>query len=153
MTQVWWIWMAIAAAFIIGEIFTPGFFLLWFGIGAAAASILAILGFGTGWQWGAFLIIASVLFVISRRFAERFTKKQPLGVGANRYIGGKGVVLEEIDTIKNTGLVQIRNENWRADSDTGEMIPAGKKVEVVKVVGTHLVVKILREGEKNDNTR
>lgn len=138
--------MSIAAAFIIGEIFTPGFFLLWFGIGAAVAGILAILGFGMGWQWGAFLLIASVLFAISRRFAERFTKKQPLGIGANRYIGEKGVVLEEIDTIKNTGLVRIRNENWRADSDTGEIIPVGKKVEVIKVVGTHLVVKILSEG-------
>ncbi|MCF6154775.1 MAG: NfeD family protein [Candidatus Brocadia sp.] len=146
MTQIWWIWMSIAAAFIIGEIFTPGFFLLWFGIGAAVAGILAILGFGMGWQWGAFLLIASVLFAISRRFAERFTKKQPLGIGANRYIGEKGVVLEEIDTIKNTGLVRIRNENWRADSDTGEIIPVGKKVEVIKVVGTHLVVKILSEG-------
>ncbi|KXK30441.1 MAG: hypothetical protein UZ01_01365 [Candidatus Brocadia sinica] len=138
--------MSIAAAFIIGEIFTAGFFLLWFGVGAAVAGILAILGFGMAWQWGAFLLIASVLFAVSRRFAERFTKKQPLGIGADRYIGEKGVVLEEIDTIKNTGLVQIRNENWRADSDTGDIIPAGKKVEVIKVVGTHLVVRILSEG-------
>ncbi|KAA0243161.1 MAG: NfeD family protein [Candidatus Brocadia sp. AMX2] len=138
--------MSIAAAFIIGEIFTAGFFLLWFGVGAAVAGILAILGFGMAWQWGAFLLMASVLFAVSRRFAERFTKKQPLGIGADRYIGEKGVVLEEIDTIKNTGLVQIRNENWRADSDTGDIIPAGKKVEVIKVVGTHLVVRILSEG-------
>lgn len=138
--------MSIAAAFIIGEIFTAGFFVLWFGVGAAVAGILAILGFGMAWQWGAFLLIASVLFAVSRRFAERFTKKQPLGIGADRYIGEKGVVLEEIDTIKNTGLVQIRNENWRADSDTGDIIPAGKKVEVIKVVGTHLVVRILSEG-------
>lgn len=138
--------MSIAAAFIIGEIFTAGFFVLWFGVGAAVAGILAILGFGMAWQWGAFLLMASVLFAVSRRFAERFTKKQPLGIGADRYIGEKGVVLEEIDTIKNTGLVQIRNENWRADSDTGDIIPAGKKVEVIKVVGTHLVVRILSEG-------
>lgn len=146
MTPVWWIWMAIAAAFIIGEIFTPGFFLLWFGVGAIVASILAISGLGMGWQWGAFLIIASVLFVISRRFAERFTKKQPSGVGADRFIGEKGMVLEEINNIKSTGLVKIRNEDWRADSDMDEIIPPGKKIEVVKVVGTHLVVKIVREG-------
>lgn len=144
--QAWWIWMAIAAVFIIGEILTPGFFLLWFGIGAVMAGILALLGFGGGWQWGAFIIIASILFVISRRFAERFTKKQPSGIGADRFISEKGVVLEEIDNIKGTGLVRLRNEDWRADSDTGEIIPAGKKIEVVRVVGTHLVVRILREG-------
>ena len=53
--QIWWIWMAIAALFIIGEIFTQGFFLLWFGIGAAVAGVLAILGLGVGWQLGAFV--------------------------------------------------------------------------------------------------
>lgn len=153
MTQVWWIWMALAAAFIIGEIFTPGFFLLWFGIGAIVASILAVLGLGMGWQWGAFLIIASVLFVISRRFAERFTKKQPSGIGADRFVGEKGMVLEEIDNIKNTGLVRIRNEDWRADSEREEIISKGKIVEVVKVVGTHLVVKVVREGDENDRAR
>ena len=42
--EIWWIWMAIAALFIVGEIFTQGFFLLWFGIGAAVAGFLAILG-------------------------------------------------------------------------------------------------------------
>lgn len=153
MTQVWWIWMALAAAFIIGEIFTPGFFLLWFGIGAIVASILAILGLGMGWQWGAFLIIASVLFVISRRFAERFTKKQPSGIDADRFVGEKGMVQEEINNIKNTGLVRIRSEDWRADSEREEIISKGKIVEVVKVVGTHLVVKVVKEGDENDRAR
>lgn len=146
-TKFWWIWMIVAAAFLISEIFTPGFFLLWFGIGAAVAGTLALIGLGMGWQWGAFVFISCALFVVSRRFAERFTKKQPSGVGADRFVGEKGVVLEEIDNIKNTGLVRIRNDNWRADSSTDEIIPAGIKVEVIKIVGTHLVVRILKEGE------
>lgn len=142
--------MIIAAAFIITEIFTPGFFLLWFGIGAAVAGTLALIGLGMGWQWGAFVCISFALFVVSRRFAERFTKKQPLGIGADRFIGEKGVVIEEIDNIKNTGIVKIRNDNWRADSGTDGVIPAGARVEVTKIVGTHLVVRILKEGEQND---
>ena len=79
----WLIWMAVAAVFIIGEIFTLGFFLLWFGIGAAVAGILAIFGLGGSWQWGAFAVVSGVLFVLSRRFAERFSKKQPPGIGAD----------------------------------------------------------------------
>ena len=36
--EVWrWIWLATAATFIIGEIATAAFFLLPFGVGAAAA--------------------------------------------------------------------------------------------------------------------
>jgi len=145
--KVWWIWMIIAAIFVIGEIFTAGFFLLWFGIGAAIAGVLALLDLGAVWQWIAFVVISGVLFAVSRRFAERFSKKQPPGIGADRFIGKKGVVLEEIDNIKNTGRVRIGKEEWRADSDTGEVIPVGKRVEVVRLDGTHLVVKTLEEGE------
>lgn len=143
----WLIWMIIAAIFIIGEIFTAGFFLLWFGIGAAAAGILAMLDFGAGWQWVTFVVVTGLLFVVSRRFAERITKKQPPGIGADRFIGMKGVVLEEVDNTKNTGRVRIEKEEWRADSDTGEVIPVDTKVEVVRLVGTHLIVKTLKEGE------
>ena len=145
--NIWWVWMVIAALFIIGEIFTAGFFLLWFGIGAAIAGILALLGFGAGWQWGTFIVLSGVLFGVSRKFAERFTKKQPPGIGADRFIGKKGVVLEEVDNIKNTGRVRVEKEEWRADSETGKVIPVGKMVEVTRLDGTHLVVETLKEGE------
>ena len=144
---IWIIWMAIAAAFVIGEILTLGFFLLWFGVGAAVAGILAIFGLGGSWQWGAFAVVSGVLFVLSRRFAERFSKKQPPGIGADRFIDKKGVVLEEVDNIKNTGRIRMGKEEWRAESDTGEVILVGKMVEVTRVVGTHVVVKTLKEGE------
>jgi membrane protein implicated in regulation of membrane protease activity len=142
--KIWWIWMAIAAFFVIAEIFTMGFFLLWFGVGALAAGILAILGLGMGWQLAAFVVVSFVLFAISRSFAERFTKKQPPGIGADRFINKKGVVIEEIDNIKNTGRVRIGKDEWRADSNTDEVIPVGKTVAVVSVEGTHLVVKIIK---------
>jgi membrane protein implicated in regulation of membrane protease activity len=145
--KIWWIWMAIAAFFIIAEIFTMGFALLWFGIGAATAGIVALLGLGMGWQLASFIVVSGVLFVISRSFAERFTKKQPPGVGADRFIQKKGVVTEEIDNIKNTGRVRIGKDEWRADSDTDEVIPTGNIVEVTRVDGTHLVVRISREGD------
>jgi membrane-bound ClpP family serine protease len=54
-------------------------------------------------------------------------------------------VLEEIDNDKNTGRVRLKKEEWRADSETGEVIPAGKKVKVTRMDGTHIVVKTLKE--------
>ncbi len=145
--KVWWIWMAIAAVFVVGELFHMGFFLLWFGVGAAIAGILALLGLGASWQWASFIVISGVLFAVSRRFAERFTKKQPPGIGADRFLDKKGLVIEEIDNIKNTGRVRLGKDEWRADSDMGEVIPEGKMVEVTRVDGTHLVVKVIKEGE------
>ena len=143
--EIWWVWMAIAALFIVGEIFTQGFFLLWFGIGAAVAGVFAILGLGVGWQLGAFVVVSGVLFVVSRRFAEKVSKKQPPGIGADRFVGLEGIVLEEIDNVKNTGRVRVQKDEWRADSETGELIPEGEQIVVTRLDGTHMVVKIKRE--------
>ena len=143
--KLWWIWMIIAALFVVGEIFTAGFFLLWFGIAAAAAGILAVLGLGAGWQWGAFFVVSAVLYLVSRPFADRLTKKQPPGIGADRFIGKKGLVLEEVDNANNTGRVRLDKEEWRADSVDEKAIPVGSRVEVARMDGTHLVVKVLKE--------
>jgi len=145
--KIWWIWMIIAALFIIGEIFTAGFFLLCFGIGAAIAGVLALLGVSFGWQLAVFVIVSGVIFVSSRRLAERFSKKQPPGVGADRFIGKRGIVLEEIDNSLNTGRVRLDKEEWWADSADDSVIPEGKKVEVARLDGTHLVVKVIEEEE------
>ena len=145
--EIWWVWMGIAALFVIGEIFTQGFFLLWFGIGAAVAGLLAILGMSFGWQLGAFVVVSGALFVVSRRLAEKISKKQPPGIGADRFIGLEGVALEEIDNVKNTGRVRVQKDEWRADSDTGEIIPEGRRVVVTRLDGTHLVVKTIKEEE------
>ena len=143
----WIIWMVLAAIFIIGEIFTAGFFLLWFGIGAAAAGVAALFGFSVGWQLGIFVFLSGILFAVSRKFSEKITKEQPPGIGADRYADKEGIVLEEIDNTKNTGRIRIESEEWNAKSQSAEMIPLDSKVKVIEIVGTHVVVKILKEGE------
>ena len=145
--ELWWVWMVVAAVFAVGEIFTAGFFLLWFAIGAAVAGILTLLGFGMGWQLATFAIVSGALFAASRRFAERWTQKQPSGVGADRFIGKTGVVLAQIDNLKATGRIRVERDEWRAESDTGEVIPPGNVVEVVRVEGTRMVVRISTEEE------
>ncbi len=146
--KIWWIWMALAAIFVVGEMFTAGFFLLWFGVGAAAAGVLALLGASFPWQLAAFVVVSGVLLAVSRRFAERFSKAQPPGIGADRFIGLKGLVLEEIDNTQNTGRVRLHKEEWRADSFDEAAIPVGARVEVVSLDGTHLVVKRIEEREE-----
>jgi membrane protein implicated in regulation of membrane protease activity len=146
--KIWWIWMALAALCVVGEMFTAGFFLLWFGVGAAVAGLLAILGVSFPWQLAAFVVVSGILLGVSRRFADRFSKKQPPGIGADRFIGLKGLVLEDIDNVENSGRVRLQKEEWRADSEGDEVIPVGARVEVVRLDGTHLVVKRIEEREE-----
>jgi membrane protein implicated in regulation of membrane protease activity len=147
MENYWWAWMILAALFIVGEIFTAGFFLLPIGIGAAIAGLVALLGGNTAWQLVVFVVASFVLFLVSRRFAQRVTKEQPPGVGADRFIGEECVVLEKISNLDDAGRVRMGKEEWRAESHNEGEIAAGTKVTVVRLSGTHLVVKPVEEGE------
>ena len=143
----WILWMIFAAICIVGEIFTMGFFIFWFGIGAAIAGVVALLGGGPVIQWATFIVVSGVLFVLSRKFSEKFTKKQPPGIGADRFIGKEGIVIEEINNDLNTGRVRLKKEEWRADSKTGDIIRVGEKVAVVNMDGTTLIVEVKKGGE------
>jgi len=147
MENYWWAWMILAALFIVGEIFTAGFFLLPIGIGAAIAGLVALLGGNTIWQLVVFVVASFVLFLVSRRFAQRITKEQPPGIGADRFIGEECVVLEKINNLEDTGLARMGKEEWRVESDSEGEIETGTRVVVVRLSGTHLVVKPVEEGE------
>lgn len=147
MENYWWAWMILAALFIVGEIFTAGFFLLTIGIGAAIAGLIALLGGNTVWQLVVFVVASFLLFLVSRRFAQKVTKEQPPGVGADRFVGQECVVLEKIINLDDIGRVRMGKEEWRAESDSGDPIETGTAVTVVRLSGTHLVVKPVEQGE------
>ncbi len=140
LTNLWWLWMLMAALFVVGEIFTGGFFILWFGIGAAVAGVLALLGLDAIWQWGAFVVVSGSLIPLSKRFAQAVTDEQPTGIGADRNIGQQAVVTEQIDNESDSGQVRINGEQWRAKSVSGEKIAEGAKVTVTAQEGTQLLV-------------
>jgi membrane protein implicated in regulation of membrane protease activity len=130
----------------IGEIFSAGFFLLPFAIGAAAAGVLAWIGVPVLPQWLVFFAVSLVSFVYLRRFIHRQDQSEQPRVGANRWINAQGLVLESIDSDAKIGMVRIEGEgeHWRAVSD-GDPIPAGTRVVVKEVRGTRLVVAPVEE--------
>jgi len=139
--------MGLAALLLIGEIFTAGFFLLWFSIGAAGAGILAMLDIGPSAQLIVFILTSGILFVFGRRFAERVTVKQPPGIGADRFVGMVGTVLEEINNETNSGKIRISQDIWRAGSEDGEIISADTPVKVMRIEGTRAFVRVVKKGE------
>ena len=138
---VWLMWLILAAILMIGEVFSAGFFLFWFSIGAAAAGLTALLGANEVVQLIVFVVVSGVLFATGRKFANKVTKKQPPGIGADRFVGGIGIVLEEINTPANTGKIRLNQESWRAVSENGEIIPKGVAVKVLRVDGTRVIVQ------------
>lgn len=139
--ELWrWVWVIFALGMGVGEIFTAGFFLLPFAIGAAAAAVLAWLGVNLLAQWLVFFGVSLVALAYLRRFiARQDTLDQPR-VGANRWLDARGIVLEAIDPVSGSGMVRVENEEWRATTD-GEPIPAGSRIVVRNVRGARLVVE------------
>lgn len=136
-----WFWVILSAFLVVGEIFTAGFFILPFGIGAAVSAALAFMGFGLVAQWVAFLIVSVALLLPLKRFADSVTPDSGVGVAADRVIGKVGLVLEAVQPHGVTGRVRLGSEEWRAASDSEETIPEGASVEVQRIDGTHVVVR------------
>ncbi len=138
--ETWrWLWTIFAVVMGIGEIFTAGFFLLPFAIGAASAAILAWLGVNILAQWLVFFGVSVFAFAYLRKYIGRQDEGEQPRVGANRWVGQEGIVLETIDPATGRGMVRVLNEEWRATSPG--RIDGGATVAVTAVQGTRLVVE------------
>lgn len=138
--EVWrWLWTIFAIVMGIGEIFTAGFFLLPFAIGAAAAAILAWADVAVLAQWLVFFGVSILSLVVLRRFISRQDEGEQPKVGANRWVGVRGIVLEDIDPQSGAGMVRVATEEWRATSQ----MPIAKdaRIIVTEVRGTRFVVE------------
>ena len=137
-----WVWAALAIVFFVAEIFTMGFFLVCFGIGAVAAALLAVLGVDMIWQLIVFIAVSLVALAFLRPLAVRMTTHVANPGGIDRVIGKQAVVLEEINPLSATGRVRIEREEWRADT-YGSAIPQEATVVVIEVTGTRVMVEPL----------
>lgn len=140
--EIWrWLWTGLAVVMAIGEIFTAGFFLLPFAIGAGAAAVLAWVGASVLAQWLVFFGVSVIALAYLRRYITHQDEGEQPRVGANRWVGSQGIVLEEIDPDTASGMVRVENEEWRATSTHGGRIPAGSRIAVRDVRGARLVVE------------
>lgn len=138
-----WIWAILALIFAVAEIFTAGFFIICFGVGAAAAALVAFLGLSTIWQMIVFIVVSALAVVLSRPFAARISGKGDNSVGIDRVLHKQAVVTHAIDPLLAQGRVRVEREEWLADTVDGSTVPLGARVEVVGVEGTRLKVRPL----------
>lgn len=142
MNTIWmWGWAAMAIIFLIAELFTTGFFLFCFGIGAAAAALLAYLGIDPFIQVAAFIGVSGIAVLLTRPLTRRLNEQHKNFVGSDRVLERRAIVLTEINPAQGAGLVRVDAEEWRATSEDGRVIAKGAIVEVIRIEGTRLVVR------------
>src|SRR5436190_20618271 len=141
----WILWLVIGVALIIAEIFTLGFVLFWFGIGALAAAIVGFLGLGLGWQFGAFAFVSIALTAMSRTIFARYlphNEGNAMKSGIDSLPGKIGTVSTASKGALNEAAVKVFGSTWTAFPVDGDAILAeGEKVEVVEVKGSSIYVR------------
>lgn len=150
MDQIGWIlWIILGVTLIIAEIFTLGFVLFWFGIGALAAALFGWLGFGFGFQFLVFSVVSIILTVMSRSiFASYYSHDETTAMktGIDSLPGQIGTVITPSKGVLNEGAVKVYGSIWTAfPVDGSKPLEEGEKVEVVRVQGSSLYVTRIRE--------
>jgi len=137
-----WQWVFVIATFtlLIGELMSGGFFILPFGIGAAATTLLTFAKVEPPILILVFIVVSALGLWGLREFASKDDDTIP-AVGATRYVDQTAVVTEAINGIGTVGRVRFETESWMAITDGNRFIPADAVVRITEVRGARLVVK------------
>src|ERR671916_2195581 len=144
----WILWTILGVVLVIAEVFTPGFVLLWFGVGALAAALAAFLGAGVAAQFILFILVSSALTALSRTiFVNYFsTHDEPEGMkmGVASLPGQVGTVVTSSQGALNEGAVKVFGSVWTAYPAEGEPpLEAGDRVVVESLRGASIYVRRL----------
>ena len=159
MSEWFWIfWCVLGAILIVAEIFTSGFVLLWFGIGALLAAFASFIGIDSlAIQFLIFAGVSIALTAASRTiFINYFSREKPenaLRSGVDALPGKVGTVVSSSKGALNEGAVKVFGSTWTAYPAPGEQpLEAGERVCVESVEGASIYVRRVG-GEPDWRTR
>lgn len=149
---LWILWSVLGAILVVAEIFTSGFVLLWFGIGALAAALAALVGIDNlGIQFLIFAVISISLTAASRTiFLNYFSRERAgtsLRTGVESLPGKIGTVVSSSRGALQEGAVKVFGSTWTAYPAAGEEpLEAGERVCVESVEGASIYVRRVADG-------
>ena len=144
---MWLIWLILAAVFAVAEVFTAGFVLLWFGVGAVAAALLALLGVESlAAQVVSFLVVSVMLVIASRTIFEQFLMRSSRGnelkTGVGQMIGQAVTVTEASRGLLNEAAVKAYGSVWTALPLPDEApLQEGETVLIERIEGNTVYVR------------
>jgi len=150
---LWIFWVVLGAILMVAEIFTTGFVLFWFGVGAFAAALAAVAGISSlGIQFLIFSGVSIGLTAASRTiFINYFSREKEgsgLRTGVDSLPGKVGTVVSSSRGALNEGAVKVFGSTWTAYPAPGEEpLEAGERVCVESVEGASIYVRRVVEGQ------
>lgn len=142
---MWQIWLIIAILFFILEMMGPGFLLFWVGIGALITMLVSLVVDSVVIQIGIFVVSSILLLFCTRPFVKKMTKNDTVVTNSYAAIGKKGIVIQEINSIKGIGQVKVDGEVWSAKSSSDEIIAEGELITITNINGVKAIVEKSKE--------
>ena len=141
------LWLILGVALIIAEIFTLGFVLFWFGLGALAAALAGFLGAGLGIQFLVFAFVSIGLTAMSRTIFAKYLPSagEHVKTGVDSLPGKVGTVTTASKGALHEGAVKVYGSTWTAYPIDEVALTEGEKVEVVEVKGSSIYVRRVRD--------
>ena len=91
-----------------------------------------------------FLTVSIVLLVLLWPLARKHFKPKLTATNTDALIGRICTVTEQIDPLEG-GRVKLGDVTWRARTENGTGIPAGKQVKVLKIQGAKVIVEEVKK--------
>ena len=138
-------WLIMIVVFLLAEASTVMLVSTWFAIGSLAAMLMALIGAGTGLQIAVFVIISAVCLTALRPLVRRHIAPKLTKTNVDAVVGSTGLVTVAIDNVSAQGQVKLDAMEWTARSESGDAIPQGTLVKVVRIEGVKAIVSPVRE--------
>jgi membrane protein implicated in regulation of membrane protease activity len=139
--MAWVVWAIAALLLAVGEIFTPGLFVLGpVALAAVAAAFVSLAGPPVWLQIIVFAGGSAASVLLLRPIARAHLRMPPaLRTGTAALQGARAVVLQRVD--RDGGRVRIGGEEWSARAYMPDQVfEPGASVEVVKIEGATALV-------------
>ncbi len=133
-------WAVLTVLCIIVEAITAGLIAIWFVLGALAAFVSVFFGVPFVYQLVIFAGTATVTILLVRPTAKSCLGIHETATNVDSLIGMKGVVLEPVNNLRETGRVKVNGLTWTARSVDGTVIAEDRIIEVQRVEGVTLFV-------------
>jgi len=128
--ELWAIWLIVAGLLLILEMLTLTFYLLWIGIGALAAALVAYLAPESfPLQAAVGCVVALALTFLTKRLVSRLRSSRGFRDAIDDLVGKQGVVVEDVGPGK-PGIVKVGTDLWSATAS--ETLHQGEHVVVVQ---------------------
>lgn len=114
----------------------------WLGVAALIVSLISLVVDNVLIQMIIFVILSTLLLLLTRHFVEKFVTKKEEKTITNAFsiIGKQAKVTKAMDAVTKLGQIKVGTETWTAKTKNDVLLEEGDTVKVDSIDGVKAIV-------------